>query len=104
TNLGLCCRLLQWALIETSDALEVLKEKDLARLPLSAYLTTCNQQYERLRACLSTAMAIGELIRQSGFDNERALFAGLIPELIEQLALISSVKLGARASKAWTRE
>lgn len=101
TNLGLCCRLLQWALLETSYALEVLKERGAAKLPIDTYITTCDEQYSRLRACLATAMAIGELMRRTSFEDQRLMFAGLMPDLDEQIALLAAMRTGASASHAW---
>lgn len=100
-NLGLCCRLLEWALLETGYALESLKAMGTASLPRTEYVTTCDEQYARLRACLATAMAIGELMRRTRFHYEGLLFAGLIPDLDEQVALLAAIRAGASASAVW---
>lgn len=104
TNLGLCCRLLQWALLDTSSALEALKARQSAKLDIDAYIVTCEQQHERLRACLAAVMLIGELMRHTDFDDERLLLAGLMPDLDELAALVRALKERAAASRADARK
>ena len=102
-NLSLCCRLLEWALIEASYELEVLKESSSSKpaLDMDTYVSMCDEQQRRLLACLSTVMAICELMRQTKFEYERLLLAGLIPDLDEQLSLVTAIRTGARTSHAW---
>lgn len=100
TNLGLCCRLLQWALLDTTGALESLKAHQNAKLHIDNYIVTCEQQHERLRACLAVAMAIGELMRHTDFDDQRLVLAGLMPDLDELAALVRTLKERAAASRA----
>lgn len=104
TNLGLCCRLLQWALLDTSRALEALKATGTAKPSVDAYLVTCEQQHERLRACLAVAMAIGELMRHTDFDDQRLLLAGLMPDLDELAILVRTLKDRAAASRSDARK
>jgi hypothetical protein len=51
TNLGLCCRLLQWTLLDTSCALEALKASQTSKLRIANYIVSC-EKHERPRACL----------------------------------------------------
>lgn len=104
TNLGLCCRLLQWALLETSSALETLKARQAAKLHIDNYIVTCEQQHERLRACLAMAMAIGELMRHTDFDDQRLLLAGLMPDLDELAGLVRTLGERAAASRTGARQ
>lgn len=100
TNLGLCCRVLQWTLLDTSGALEALKARRTAKLHIHNYIVTCEQQHERLRACLAVAMAIGELMRHTDFDDQRLVLAGLMPDLDELAALVRTLKERAADSRA----
>lgn len=103
TNLGLCCWLVRWALIETSYSLQRIKDNGSDNLPLAPdiYVSTCDEQQQRLLACLATAMAVCELMKPTRFNYERLLLAGILPDLDEQLALLAAIRAAAKSANAW---
>lgn len=98
-NLGACCRLVHWALVETSKALE--SEAIYAcrasndRHALGAL---CEQQRQRLLWCRASLNAISSLLPMSGtastsLDSERQTLAALIPDLDQSIALLHPAAL-----------
>lgn len=98
-NLAACCRLVHWALVETSKALE--SEAIYAcrasndRHALGAL---CEQQRQRLLWCRASLNAIASLLRMScsasaSQDSEGLALAALIPDLDQSIALLHPAAL-----------
>jgi len=102
TNLGLCCRMIQWILLEIGSSLQQIKDsgRDESSLVPDSYARICDDQRQRLLACLATAMAICDLLKTTRFHDERLLLAGILPDLDEQIAILAAIRTAAEPSHA----
>ena len=98
-DLGSCCRLVHWALIQSSNALEPLV--DIAgsgpAMTLDAYLATCEEQRQLLLWNVAAVNAVRELITVFNAGNEdllnqRAGLGGLCQSLQFSALTLASLK------------
>ncbi len=93
-DLGSCCRLVHWALIESSNALEPLV--DIAgsgtAITLDAYLATCEEQRQLLLWNVASVNAIRQLVSVFNAGNE-----GLLIQLSNLGGLCQSLQFSALA-------
>lgn len=102
-DLGSCCRLVHWALIQASNALEPLT--DIAgsgtAMTLDAYLATCEEQRQLLLWNVAAVNAIRQLIAvfnagNEGLLNQRSNLSGLCQSLQFSALTLASLKQVAK--------
>lgn len=100
-NLGTCCRLVHWALVETNEGLESRAYYTcLAYNDRHALAAISVEQRQRLRWCRASLDLMCGLLRMSShaskaLDNEMQALAAIMPELDQSIAALdpSALKL-----------
>jgi hypothetical protein len=98
-NLGACCRLVHWAFVETSEALESRAFYTcLAHNDRHALAFICGEQRQRLRWCRASLDLTCRLLRTSShastaLDNEALALAAIIPDLDQSIAALDTSAL-----------